>query len=148
LPMRPLIQVCFSGAFTQRQVEDHVFGKGGMFSYLGTRDLVEVERRIDAGDAKAKAVFDAMVYQIAKEAGTMAVVLRGKVDAILVTGGMAYSERIVAQLREYLDWIAPLKVYPGEDELQSLAEGVFRVLDGEEQPKILPKILIVSERNG
>jgi butyrate kinase len=78
-----------------------------------------------------------MVHQIGKEAGAMAVVLKGKVDAILLTGGMAHSEKMVTQLRDALDWIAPIRVYPGEDELQALAEGVFRVLDGEEQAKRL-----------
>ena len=123
--------------FTREQLDRHVFGDGGLFAYLGTRDLKEVEQRIDAGDAEAARVFDAMVYQIAKEAGAMAAVLQGKVDAVLLTGGMAHSERVVAQLREYLEWIAPVTVYPGEDELQALAEGVFRVLDGEEQVKRL-----------
>jgi butyrate kinase len=82
-------------------------------------------------------VYEAMIYQIAKEAGAMAAVLEGKVDAILLTGGMAYSERVVKLLRGYLEWIAPITVYPGEDELQALAEGVFRVLDGVEQAKTL-----------
>jgi len=78
-----------------------------------------------------------MVYQIAKEAGAMAAVLEGKVDAVLLTGGMAYSKRVVERLRGYLEWIAPMRVYPGEDELQALAEGVFRVLDGEEKARHL-----------
>jgi butyrate kinase len=78
-----------------------------------------------------------MAYQIAKEAGAMAAVLQGRVDAVLLTGGMAHSERMTGRLREYLDWIAPISVYPGEDELQALAEGVFRVLDGEEPAKRL-----------
>jgi butyrate kinase len=78
-----------------------------------------------------------MVHQICKEAGAMAAVLKGKVDAVLLTGGMAYSERVVALLRSSLDWIAPIRDYPGEDELQALAEGVFRVLSGAEQAKKL-----------
>ena len=137
LPMRPLIGICFSGAYTQKQLERQVFGQGGLASYLGTRDLIEVERRIDAGDTMAAAVLDAMVYQVAKEAGAMAVVLEGDVDAVILTGGMAYSKRIVSALTGYLRWIAPITVYPGEDELRSLAEGVFRVLDGEEQPRTI-----------
>lgn len=135
LPARALISLCFSGKYTQDQLDRHVFGDGGLFAYLGTRDLREVERRIDAGDRDAALTFDAMVYQIGKEAGAMAAVLKGKVDAILLTGGMAHSERVVSQLRSYLEWIAPVTVYPGEDELLALAEGVFRVLNGEEQPK-------------
>ena len=135
LPVRALIRLCFSGEYTQAQLDRHVFGDGGLFAYLGTRDLIEVERRIDAGDCQAKTILDAMIHQISKEAGAMAVVLKGKVDAVLLTGGMAHSERVIGQLRSYLEWIAPIRVYPGEDELQALAEGVFRVLSGEEQAK-------------
>jgi butyrate kinase len=137
LPARELVKVCFSGKYTQPELERQVFGDGGLLAYLGTRDLREVESRIDAGDAQAARIFEAMIYQIAKEAGAMAAVLGGKVDAVLLSGGMAYSERVVKLLREYLEWIAPITVYPGEDELQALAEGVFRVLDGEEQAKRL-----------
>jgi len=137
LPVRALVKLCFSGRFTQDQLDRHVFGDGGLFAYLGTRDLVEVERRIDAGDQEAARVFEAMVYQIGKEAGAMAVALKGKVEAVLLTGGMAHSEKVVALLRDALDWIAPICVYPGEDELQALADGVFRVLNGEEQAKKL-----------
>lgn len=137
LPARALIKLCFSGKYTQEQLDRHVFGEGGLSAYLGTRDLVEVERRIDAGDHEAARVLESMVYQIGKQAGAMAVALMGKVDAVLLTGGMAYSERVVTMLRGALDWIAPIRVYPGEDELQALAEGVFRVLSGEEQAKRL-----------
>ena len=137
LPVRALIKLCFSGRFAQKEVDHKVFGNGGLFAYLGTRNLEEVERRIDSGDREAGLVFDAMIYQIAKEAGAMAAVLEGRVDALLLSGGMAYSARLISRLREYLSWIAPLTVYPGEDELQALAEGVFRVLDGEENAKRL-----------
>jgi butyrate kinase len=137
LPVRELIKLCFSGTMTEKELDRHVFGDGGLFAYLGTRDLIEVERRIDAGDSNAAAVVEAMIYQIGKEAGAMAAVLEGKVDAVLLTGGMAHSERLVARLRGYVDWIAPVAVYPGEDELRALAEGVFRVLDGEEDVKCM-----------
>jgi butyrate kinase len=137
LPSRDLVKLCFSGRFAQKEIEHKTFGDGGLFAYLGTRDLEEVERRITAGDSEAELVFDAMAYQIAKEAGSMGAVLEGKVDAVLLTGGMAHSERLVARLRGYLEWIAPIRVYPGEDELQALADGVFRVLDGEEKAKRL-----------
>ena len=137
LPVRELIKVCYSGAYSQKQLDRKVFGDGGLFAYLGTRDLKEVERRIDAGDERAASVCEAMIYQVAKEAGAMAAVLQGRVDALLLTGGMAYSERLVIKLRTYIDWIAPISVYPGEDELRALAEGVFRVLDGEECAKRL-----------
>ncbi len=135
LPVRELVKIAFSGMFTREQLDRQVFGGGGLFAYLGTRDLKEVEQRIDGGDAEAARVFEAMVYQVAKEAGAMAAVLKGKVDAVILTGGMAHSERMVGRLRGYVEWIAPVTVYPGEDELQALAEGVFRVLDGAEQAK-------------
>ncbi|MFP5226601.1 MAG: butyrate kinase [Acidobacteriota bacterium] len=137
LPVRALVKLCFSGKYSEKELDRHVFGDGGLFAYLGTRDLQEVERRIENLDEKATLVFETMVYQIAKEAGALAAVLKGRVDAVLLTGGMARSERLVRLLRGYLEWIAPVEVYPGEDELRALAEGVFRVLDGEEEAKRL-----------
>lgn len=139
LPARELIKLCFSGNYAEHQLDRMVFGEGGLFAYLGTRDLKEVERRIDTGDERAAAVYEAMIYQVAKETGAMAAVLEGRGDAVLLTGGMAHSERMVAKLRKYIEWIAPVTVYPGEDELQALAEGVFRVLDGVEQAKRLER---------
>ena len=135
VPVRALVQLCFSGSYNQKQLDRMVFGDGGLFAYLGTRDLQEVEQRIEDGDHQATLVFNAMAYQIAKEAGAMATVLQGQIDAILLTGGMAHSQRLVTQLRDSIGWIAPIAVYPGEDELLALAEGVFRVLDGEEEAK-------------
>ena len=137
LPVRELVRHCMASGLSQFQLDRQVFGDGGLFAYLGTRDLREVEQRIEAGDELAAAVFDAMAYQVAKEAGAMAAALEGRVDAILFTGGMAHSLRLVERLRGYLAWIAPIHLYPGEDELQALAEGVFRVLRGEEEPKRL-----------
>lgn len=137
LPVRELIKVASSGLFTARQLDRKVFGEGGLFAYLGTRDLKEVEQRIDHGDERAAAVYEAMIYQVAKETGAMAAVLEGRVDAVLLTGGMAHSERLIEKLWAYIEWIAPISVYPGEDELLALAEGVFRVLDGEERARRL-----------
>ena len=144
LPVRELIKLCFGGAMTEREMDRHVFGDGGLFAYLGTRDLLEVERRVDSGDEFAAKVLDAMIYQIGKETGAMAAVVHGgvnggKVDAVLLTGGMAHSERLLRRLRGYIEWIAPVAVYPGEDELRALAEGVFRVLDREEEAKRMGK---------
>ena len=146
LPVRGLIKLCLKGEYTERQLDRMVFGEGGLFAYLGTRDLEEVERRIDAQDAHAARVYEAMIYQIAKETGAMATVLEGRVDGVLLTGGMAHSQRLVRELRRYIDWIAPVTVYPGEDELQALAEGVFRVLDGEEPARRL--VTDLSETKG
>ena len=137
VPAMQLVDLCFSGKYTRKEVERLLFRDGGLYSYLGTKDLVEVERHIAAGDAKAKAVFDAMVYQIAKEIGAMSAVLRGRVNAVLVTGGMAHSQRLVSSLTEYVSWIAPITVYPGEDELQALMEGALRVLRREERSQTL-----------
>jgi butyrate kinase len=148
LPVRELIKVCTMGNHTERQLDRMVFGEGGLFAYLGTRDLTEVERRIDAGDTKAATVYEAMIYQVAKETGAMAAVLEGRVDAVLLTGGMAFSERLVAKLRKYIEWIAPITVYPGEDELEAIAEGVFRVLNGEEQVKRLESHLSEAKARG
>jgi butyrate kinase len=136
LPVRELIKLCFSGRYNERQIDRLVFGEGGLYAYLGTRDLEEIERRVDAGDTQAAAVYDAMIYKTAKETGAMAAVLEGSVDGVVVTGGMAHSARLVTRLRNYIEWIAPVSVYPGEDELLALAEGVFSVLEGEEQPKL------------
>ena len=132
-----IIQAAFSGKYTEKSLWQRVFRDGGVFSYLGTRDLREVEKRIEEGDEKAKLVFEAMVYQIAKDIGGFATGLYGKIDAILLTGGMAHSKKLIGDLRPAIEWIAPVKVYPGEDELQALAEGTLRVLKGEEQAKEL-----------
>lgn len=132
LPTRELVRLCFSGRFTKEQVYAMLQSEGGLYSYLGTKDLAEVERRIDAGDSRAALVFEAMVSQIAKEVGAMAAVLTGRVDGVLLTGGMAHSTRLVDAIRPRVEWIAPVSVYPGEDELRALAEGVLRVLRGEE----------------
>ena len=137
VPVMQLVDLCFTGKYTQKQVEGLLFRDGGLYSYLGTKDLLEVERRMVRGDSKAKTVFEAMVYQIAKEIGAMAAVMQGRVNAVLFTGGMAHSQRLVSLLREYVHWIAPIVVYPGEDELQALMEGAFRVLRREEQPRKL-----------
>jgi len=133
VPTMKLVELCFSGKYSYKQVEAMLFREGGLQSYLGTKDLMEVETRITSGDKKAGLVYSAMAYQIAKEIGAMATVLRGRVDAILLTGGMARSMKLVSELSSHIQWIAPVHVYPGEDELQALAEGVLRVLRGEEQ---------------
>lgn len=135
LPTMMLVQLCFSGKYTCREIEHQLFRESGLYAYLGTRDLIEVEKRIAAGDSKAALVWEAMIYQIAKEIGAMAAVLQGRVDAVLVTGGMAHSGQLVNTLCGFVDWIAPVQVYPGEDELQALAEGALRVLRGEDVAK-------------
>jgi butyrate kinase len=137
LQIQKVIQLCFSGQYTEAQLWNLLNREGGVYSYLGTKDLREVERRIAEGEGQAALIFDAMVYQTAKDIGAMATVLAGRVDAVLLTGGMAYSEKLVQQLRAAIQWIAPVTVYPGEDELQALAEGAMRVLSGEEPAREL-----------
>jgi butyrate kinase len=137
VPALKLARLCFSGKYDKHQVERMLVGEGGVFSYLGTTDLVEVEQRIARGDERAALVFEAMAYQIAKEIGAMATVLEGRVDAILLTGGMAHSLALVRKITEGTGWIAPVVVYPGEEELLALVEGALRVLRGEETAKLL-----------
>lgn len=132
LQLLGVIDLCFSGRYTEAELWSTLIRESGIYSYLGTKDLREVERRIAAGDAKAALIFEAMAYQIAKDIGGMATVLDGRVDAILLTGGMARSKNLIAGIRESVEWIAPVVVYPGEDELESLAAGALRVLRGEE----------------
>lgn len=136
VPTMQLVDLCFSGKHTRKQIEELLFRDGGLYSYLGTRDLQEVEQRITSGEAKTEMVYEAMVYQIAKEIGAMATVLNGVVDAVLLTGGMAHSQRLVSAVSERVAWIAPIVVYPGEDELQALTEGVLRVLRHEEHLRV------------
>jgi len=135
VPAMELVRLCFSGRYTQQEVEKMLIREGGLQSYLGTGELAEVERRMDEGDERAGLVFRAMAYQIAKEIGAMATVLNGRVDAILLTGGMAHSRRLCSAIIERVAWIAPVKIYPGEEDLRALAAGALRVLRGEEQPK-------------
>jgi butyrate kinase len=137
LQIQKVIQLCFSGKYTEPQLWSLLNRDGGVYSYLGTKDLREVERRIAAGDEQAALIFDAMVYQTAKDIGAMATALKGRVDALLLTGGMAHSEKLVRQLCAAIQWIAPVTVYPGEDELQALAEGALRVLRGKEEAREL-----------
>jgi len=134
VPAMMLVDLCFSGKRTRKEVETLLFREGGLYSYLGTDDLAKVEDCIATGNEKAALVWEAMVYQIAKEIGAMAAVLQGRVDAVLITGGMAHSPRLVKALRDFVEWIASVYIYPGEDELQALAEGALRVLRGDEIP--------------
>ncbi len=136
LPCGDLVKLCFSGKYTLAEMKKKISGKGGLVAYLGTNDAREVQKLIDAGDEKAKLIFSAMAYQIAKEIGQMATVLKGEVDAIVMTGGVSYSENLTNQVKEMVSFIAPYMVIPGEDEMLALAEGTVRVLNGEEKAKI------------
>ena len=113
-----------------------LLGKSGLVAYLGTNNARDAVRMIEDGDKNADLIFDAMAYQIAKEIGAMSAVLKGEIDAIVLTGGLAYSELLVERIKRRVEFIAPVKVYPGEDEMQALAEGALRILKGEEIAKI------------
>lgn len=133
VPSGALIKMCFSGQYTEKEVYSKIVGKGGLNAYLGTNDMREVTKRANEGDQEAADVKAAFLYQVAKDIGSMACVLEGKVDQIIVTGGIAYGPEVIARLKEYAEWIAPFTVYPGEDELLALAQGALRVLNGEEK---------------
>ena len=135
VPVGDLIKMCFSGKYTQKEIYKKICGNGGFNAYLHTNDAREVQKMVDEGNEYAKLIQDAFYYQIAKDAGAMAAVLHGKVDAIILTGGIAYSQLTVDKLTESIGWIAPITVYPGEDELLALAQGALRVMTGEEEPQ-------------
>jgi butyrate kinase len=131
LPVGDLIKACFSGKYTEQELNKMVVGKGGYVAYLGTNDALEVENRIAAGDKLARLYLKAMAYQIAKEIGAASTVLKGNVDAILLTGGMAYDKLFVSKITKRVQHIAPIKTFPGEDEMHALALNVFLLLKKE-----------------
>lgn len=135
LPLQPFIDICFSGTYTKEQVKSMVMGHGGLIAYLGTNSTEEVERMIDQGDEKAREVYQAMAYQIAKEIGAMATVLKGNINAIIITGGVARSVVLIPWIEERVRSIARVVVYPGDDEMKALAYGALHVLRGEEKAK-------------
>ncbi len=131
-----LVDLCYSGKYTRDELKKKIAGEGGLVAYLGTNDAQEVEKMIEKGNEKAKLVYEAMAYQTAKEIGAMAAVLKGHVDAIVVTGGIAHDDVFVGWIKDRVKFIAPVKCYPGEDELAALALGGLRVLRGEEKYKV------------
>jgi len=136
LPVLDLVKLCYSGKYTYQEMKKRLIGQGGIVAHLGTNDVREVYKKIKEGDKKAELVLEAMAYQTAKEIGAMAVVLKGQVDAIGITGGIAYNEDFVKRISERVKFIAPIYVYPGEDEMSALAQGAYRVLSGEEKAKM------------
>lgn len=136
LPSGSVVDLCFSGKMTQYEIRKALTGQGGLVRYLKTNDLREVKKRIQQGDVQVKLVYDAMLYQIIKQIGSMAAVLKGQVNAIVLTGGLAHDQDLVSEISNAVDWIAPVIVYPGEEEMRALAEGALRVLKGEEKVKI------------
>jgi butyrate kinase len=135
LPAGDLAALCFSGRYQEKQLRQILVRRGGLLAYLGTNDGQEIEKRIGQGDEKARLIYEAMAYQVAKEAGAMATVLKGRVRAIVLTGGLARSDLLCGWVRERVSFIAPVLVYPGEDELLALAQGCLRVLLGKEESR-------------
>jgi len=136
LPVAGVLQLLEQGIYTTEELKKVVAREGGVYSYLGTVDLREAEGRADSGDAEAQAVIDAMLYQVAKEIGGLAAALDGEVDGIVITGGLAFSETMVACLKRKVEFIAPVFLRPGEYEIEALIEGALRVLTGIEEPKL------------
>lgn len=135
LPVGELMKLCFSGKYTHDEMKKKICGKGGFVAYLGTNDGREVKKMMDEGNKEAELVYKAMAYQVAKEIGALGAVLCGKVDAIILTGGLAYGTELVEWIKERISFVGPIVVYPGEDEMLALAEGGYRVLTGEEKAK-------------
>lgn len=136
LPIGALVQMAFSGKYSLQELKNKITREGGLVAYLGTNDVREVEKLIEAGDEKAKFILEAMAYQLSKEIGGMAIALCGKIDRIILTGGIAYNKRITDYISECVSFIAPVVVVPGEDEMLALAQGALRVLNEEEKAKI------------
>jgi butyrate kinase len=138
LPVGDVVRMCYSVPpyedvhLSYDDMFKKIVGKGGLVAHLGTNDGTEVQRRIEGGDAYARLIYEAMAYQIAKEIGLMSTVLKGDIDAIFVTGGLAHSHLLMRWVVERTAWIAPVLVYPGEDEMLALVQGVLRVLNGQE----------------
>lgn len=135
LPTGDLVKLCFSGKYTKEEILKKLCGKGGFVAYLGTNDAREVEEAAKKGEEKASLIFEAFCYQVGKSIGECSSVLKGNVDAIILTGGIAYGKTVTDKISERTAWIAPIVVYPGEDEMLALAQGGLRVLKGEEEAK-------------
>lgn len=133
VPSGALVKLCFSGKYTEKEIYSKIVGKGGFNAYLGTNDMRNVTKLANEGDAHAAEVKAAFIYQVAKDIGSMACVLEGRVDQIILTGGIAYGAEVIEAIKKMAGWIAPFTVYPGEDELLALAQGALRVLNGEEK---------------
>jgi butyrate kinase len=136
LPAKQLVQLCFSGKYTEKELLQRMTKQGGVYSYLGNKNLIEVEKRVVDGDLEAGLILKAMVHQIGKEIGAMATVLEGKIDGIILTGGIAHSDLITGLIQEKISFLGKVFVLPGEAEMEALVAGAFRVMNGQEHAKI------------
>jgi butyrate kinase len=144
LPIGDLVKMCFSGDYTLDELKLKIHGEGGLFSYLETMDGREIQERIDNGDKYAELIYYAMAYQIGKEIGSCATVLKGKVDNIILTGGLAYSNYLVDKIKEMISFISEVIVYPGEDEMDALNKGALRAINGDEKAKIYEDEVVIN----
>ena len=136
LPAAAVVDLCFGGKYTEAQIRKMISGEGGFVSYIGTNSFFDVENAVKDGDEKVKFIQDAFVYQLCKEIGAMSTVVNGNVEAIVLTGGAAYYKKMVEEIKEKVSFIAPVVVYPGEDEMGALASNALAVLEGTEQIKV------------
>ncbi|MGK0467430.1 butyrate kinase [Clostridium sp.] len=136
LPVGDLAKLAFSGKFTLKELKKKLTGEGGLVAYLNTNDGRIVDKMIEEGNAEAELIFKAMAYQIAKEIGAMATVLKGEIDAIILTGGLAHNKKLTTWISDMVCLIAPVELVPGEDEMLALAQGALRVVNGEEKAKV------------
>lgn len=125
------VKLAYSGKYTEKEFTKMLIGQGGLCAHLGTNDAYEVEQRVKKGDEQATLIYEAMAYQVAKFIGSMGVVLKGQVDGILITGGIAYDKWFIEKLKEYSGWVGPFFIYPGENEMEALAMNALRVVQGE-----------------
>lgn len=132
VPTLQLVKMCFSGEYTYDEVYKKIMGKGGFLAHLGTTDMRDIEKSIAEGDEKAKLIYDAFIYQLCKNIGSMSITLKGKIDQLIITGGIAYSKNVITNIKEYTDPLCEMTVYPGEDELLALVQGTLAVLNGVE----------------
>ncbi len=135
LPAADLIHLCYSGRYTEQQLTRRLAGQAGLMAHLGTTDMQEVLRMIEAGDKHARLLVDAMVFHTAKAIASEGAVLRGRVDAVLLTGGIAHSDYITSRIKERVEYLAPVHIFPGEDEMKALALNALAVLDGTREAK-------------
>ena len=136
VPVGALVELCLSGKFSKDEIMKKIKGKGGLVAYLNTNDVREVIRRIKKGDKKAKLILEAMAYQAAKEIGAGATVLKGQIDAIILTGGIAFNNEFVNIVKDRVSFLSLVMVYPGEEEMLALCKGALRILKGEEVEKV------------
>jgi butyrate kinase len=136
VPLTGLVKLCYSGKYGEKEMMKKLLKKSGLYSHLGTDDVVEIEKNIEKGDSNCEMVLNAMAYQISKWIGQMAVVLSGDVDAIVISGGIAHSAHVINFIKEKVSFLGEVLVFPGEDEMEALAHGALRVLRGEEDAKL------------